>query len=397
MRNQQSPQSDHGKERLASLDGMRAVAVLWVMLFHYLYFWTPTGGGDPLLAYGDTFARIPLVDVGFFGVQLFFMISGFVIFLTLEKCRSLGEFAVRRIIRLWPPLLLFGTATFAIVTLFGPVELRVSVPEYISSVLIFPPQHLGRLLGTEGWQWLDGAYWSLWTEVRFYAVFGVLFFANRSFLIRNWLIFEVIAFAIGLAARLHGGNALAALDGLIFQQSIPYFSFGIASYLVFTGRGTRLVRFLGAFAVFHAFANLAIYTLSPGSKAYGQLIQYLLAHAAIILIFYAFAWHKVVMSWFSYRPLVRLGQASYGMYLLHQNVGVTILHWSGFSDPVPAAFGIVLTFFLVCAISLASYDHIERPLQRWLSHCAFSTGPAAVRFTHPKRTAMPVTDAESGP
>ena len=64
--------------RLAYLDGMRGVAILLVLLFHAFARW------PDLVPYGDQYQSVPLFRVGFIGVNLFFIISGFVILMTLE-------------------------------------------------------------------------------------------------------------------------------------------------------------------------------------------------------------------------------------------------------------------------------------------------------------------------
>src|ERR1044071_1527464 len=109
--------------RLAALDGLRALAIAWVILFHYAYFWTPAGAA-PLVPYGDAYAWVPFAAVGFLGVHLFFMISGFVILLTLEQTSDFKEFMVRRVVRLWPALFLLGSVTFVVVSVFGPEQFR---------------------------------------------------------------------------------------------------------------------------------------------------------------------------------------------------------------------------------------------------------------------------------
>ena len=66
--------------RLIYLDGLRGLAILMVFFVHAFVRW------PDLVPYGNTYSNIPLFQYGMFGVRLFFMISGFVILLTLEKC-----------------------------------------------------------------------------------------------------------------------------------------------------------------------------------------------------------------------------------------------------------------------------------------------------------------------
>src|SRR5688500_9728869 len=88
--------------RLPGIDLLRIVAALWVLFFHYLYLF-PANGRLP-----GALAADPVQGVaahGYLGVELFFVISGFVITLSAEG-RTRAEFAVARAIRLWPAFVL---------------------------------------------------------------------------------------------------------------------------------------------------------------------------------------------------------------------------------------------------------------------------------------------------
>jgi peptidoglycan/LPS O-acetylase OafA/YrhL len=85
--------------RLRYLDALRGIAVLCVVLWH-LY-----GTNAEYLPYGARFAVAPF-NLMWTGVELFFLISGFVILMTLEHVRTLREFAVRRWLRLFPAMLI---------------------------------------------------------------------------------------------------------------------------------------------------------------------------------------------------------------------------------------------------------------------------------------------------
>src|SRR6056297_728894 len=110
--------------RLKQVDSLRAIAILSVVVYHYAIFWTPSGNGEALLPYGDALGWIPLAAEGYQGVYLFFIVSGFVISLSLRRSATLMEFGILRAIRLWPTLIIGGSLTFAATSLFGPDELR---------------------------------------------------------------------------------------------------------------------------------------------------------------------------------------------------------------------------------------------------------------------------------
>ncbi|MFA5898197.1 MAG: acyltransferase [Hyphomicrobium sp.] len=357
---------DESAARLDALDGLRALAVLAVALYHYCYFWTPAGSGTSLVAYGETHAWIPFVGSGYLGVHLFFIISGFVILLTLEKTEDPLAFLLRRAIRLWPALLLFGTATFLIVSNFGPPSLRVGWWEYLSSLLVLPPQHVGLLLGGRSWQWLDGAYWSLFVEVKFYFLAAAIYFGARRHFITAWIGYELCIMLIGVLAWLNGGLGWHMVAGFLFHNYLPYFSFGIAAYLLWSGRATRGVYALMCLAVVHAgVAEVLDLIDHPRSTAWLNA-EHLIGTAAIFGLFYCIATRRLVLAICQWPLLVRTGRASYGIYLVHQNVGVTILSLPFFASGLPAYLGPVAVIVLVTAIAIVVFEKVETPIQAGL-------------------------------
>jgi peptidoglycan/LPS O-acetylase OafA/YrhL len=95
-------------DRLFALDGLRAVAVLLVVFHHYFYTL------PQFYPYGGTFTKVPFFQYGYLGVYLFFIISGFVIALTLQSCERPRDFALKRFARIWPALVVCSTLTFVV-------------------------------------------------------------------------------------------------------------------------------------------------------------------------------------------------------------------------------------------------------------------------------------------
>ena len=357
--------------RLDTLDSFRALAVAAVVLYHYFYFWTPAGNGHSLIAYGDAFSGLPFVSVGYLGVHLFFVISGFVILLTLERTKDLKGFLLRRTVRLWPPLIIFGTATFVVVSMLGPEVLRVGWWEYALSLVILPPQHVGMLVGGSDWKWLDGAYWSLFVEVKFYIIIGFMFFALSGRVIAAWIAFELMTMAIGLQTYLVGGQFWHMLDGFFFQPYVPYFSFGLAAYSIWSGRGGKEVKLLAVLAVVHAaLGTVADLAQHPQATAWNSA-QVVAGQAGIFALFYLFAWRRLSFSFLCWPPLVRAGRASYGIYLLHQNVGVTILSLPFLAAPLPGLFAALCFCAGITFVAVMVYERVEKPLQTQLKQRLF--------------------------
>jgi peptidoglycan/LPS O-acetylase OafA/YrhL len=98
-----------GQHRLRYLDGLRGLAATMVVLWHYL---GPTYA--PYLPYGSRYADLPLMGELWMGVELFFLISGYVIFMTIERCSGFVDFMLRRWLRLFPMMFI---ASFLVIFL----------------------------------------------------------------------------------------------------------------------------------------------------------------------------------------------------------------------------------------------------------------------------------------
>ena len=117
---------DSHDERLVELDVLRGLAALAVMLYHYTVRFTQLYPNFPPAA-----AKLPC---GFFGVEFFFCISGFVIFMTLDRTRRPMDFVVSRVARLWPACLAAMTVTFCAVDLIGLPGREVSALHALANV-----------------------------------------------------------------------------------------------------------------------------------------------------------------------------------------------------------------------------------------------------------------------
>src|SRR5258708_5042721 len=156
-------------ERINTIDGLRCVAILSVVLYHYCYRFSPPAVGVNYYPYQF---ESSIVKYGYYGVELFFVISGFVIFQTLGRTKKMSEFIVNRLIRLLPSLAICAIVTYLVVAVldtsqfFSFLHSRTWM-NFIPSLSFIPPGFWNRLLHRTDIGYIDGSYWSLFAEVLF--------------------------------------------------------------------------------------------------------------------------------------------------------------------------------------------------------------------------------------
>jgi peptidoglycan/LPS O-acetylase OafA/YrhL len=335
------------RDRIRELDSLRGLAALAVVLFHYTS------------RYPELFECRRLVPFDFvwgqYGVDLFFMISGFVIFMTLDRTRHARHFAVGRFARLYPAYWVAVIGTYTIVCAAGLPGQEVSLFE--------AALNLTMVQGLFGARHVDGAYWSLQVELLFYVVMLAL---HRSRLLRAFP--QVLAAWLILAAAAQ--VALAWLDGLslvawvvpkvqtLFNlRYIHLFGIGMILY-----QGWLHGRLSGALRLLLA-ACLAQHALVD-SPAAAVLIA---ALAALVQVSVAgtvgAANLDAARRLLRARALVFLGTISYSLYLVHQNIGYVALRGSTqYGVPgwaaLPAAVG------LAVALAVLLTRLVEQPALR---------------------------------
>ncbi|HEY7486946.1 MAG TPA: acyltransferase [Streptosporangiaceae bacterium] len=331
-----------GSVRLRELDLLRFLAAAAVLAYHLTGFAGLGPWPDPAR---KTFPGVsPVTGYGYLGVDLFFMISGFVILMSVWG-RGPGDFVVSRIVRLMPAYWVSVLLGGAIFTIWGLGNGRVGA--------VVP--NLTMLQGGLGVRNVDPVYWTLWIELHFYVLLALLAAVGVTY--RNCLIFMAGWLFIGLFAD-EADNKL--LQVILLPTWNCYFISGMALYLIYRF-GPNLL--LWGFVVVGWLA-----ALRWGVWRAGDIFREGEDGVAAVLITGIF----VVMILVATRRLGRLrwpgltalGGLTYPLYLIHQQISLPIL------DAVYPTLNRWAALAVVTAVALLSayvlYRFVERPAQAWL-------------------------------
>jgi|LakMenEpi03Aug12_release.lakeMendotaPanAssembly.Ray.scaffolds.fasta_scaffold254720_2 peptidoglycan/LPS O-acetylase OafA/YrhL len=294
------------------IDFLRFVAITSVVIFHF------TARRYELLPYGYL-VKGPPWNLGWVGVNLFFIISGYVVSHTLLKSYNAKDFILKRVTRIYPALWLILPVVF-LGQYFIPNSIfkdRSSLANLLGSMTLVPPSVLN-LQSIINFDWLTLVLWSLKVEMVFYILCYILFnfFPYKKIVFYSVLICTLtsILLIITLNFNLNYINPIeVVLIGLGFDY-LPWFVLGMLFYEQKILRENKRLMIL----LFSAFA-LAI-SASKNNFSSDQIAEF-----AVIVLFVLVVFRKKNSKLIKLKIFQVLGFSSYEMYLIHQGLGVPIL------------------------------------------------------------------------
>lgn len=314
--------------RIKQLDGLRGIAIIWVVLFHYTAQYEKIFGfSSPPLLY---------IPKGTVGVELFFMISGFVIFMTLEKTANFKEFILKRGVRLYPSFIIGSLLTFFLVNTIGLKDRESGFYDAIINLTFLP-----KILG---FNYVDGAYWSLEVEVLFYLIISSSFYFISK---RSSFIVLICCSLLNLSKNLLTiDDPIAQADNflprVIVFDVMHFFIIGIAVYKLRT-KGINPWCILSIlFGIFCSFFEK--------DSGYTTIL------ITSIFLFGAYFQNQI----FSALPLIFVGKISYAWYVIHQNIGYLII--SKTEKLINVNISILLAIATTFTLAVIITKLIEEPL-----------------------------------
>ena len=333
---------------LPALDGVRALAVAAVLAFHW---WPDTFGG------------------GFIGVDVFFVLSGYLItamLLVEQRSRppiDLRGFWMRRVRRLLPAVWLLVAVTTVVVVVDGSASARWLVE--VSGALTWTSNWLGLHFDGATWWRLDdrGALahlWSLAIEEQFYLVWPLVMTAMFRWLPRRRDRLIVVGLLIAASAW-----AMGATDQITAYFATHTRSFGLLAGAGLAISGLRLPQRSAAWVAGGSVAALAVFA-ATGDPNDGWMYPWgFLGVAAVSTALTASqldpAEGERGRSWLEWSPLRAVGRVSYGIYLWHVPVAVFVTEERLGVGPVATAVARVAVLTVVVVVS---YVAVEQPVRR---------------------------------
>lgn len=295
--------------------------------------------------------------------ELFFVISGFVI-LWSAWGRPVAAVVASRVARIYPAYWVALALTSLLLGVLWTGTRRISAEQVAVNATL--------LQSTVGVSPVDGVYWTLWAELRFYllVVALVALGPTRRRVLVSATLWPLVAVA---AERWH----VEPLATLLIGQYAPFFAAGVALYLVW-----REGHAWAPWALVAGNAALGAWAVAPGRAAtLDRLTAFHASQAVLALVAVgcvaavALVTLTPVRHW-DWRGLTAVGALTYPLYLVHQFWGRWVIAAVG--GHVPRYLALALAAGLCVLIALAVHRWVEKPLHRPVRR-AVERGLLAVR------------------
>ena len=335
------------KKRFYELDALRGIATVIVVLCHFMLFREDEQIGFRLFT--------NMIDI-------FFILSGFVSFMTLTKIKSSKDFIINRLARLYPTYWVVVTFTFCLILFhqtFSDDFAHITIKDYLANMTMFQFYI--------GYPDLDGPYWTLIIEMLFYMVILLIFifkcqkYINRIGYVISFLLAFFAHYPLSRTYREFYTNSL--LDFPLLQY-IPLFFAGILFYKIFTKEEKRAQKYIGI--VFYLIAQILLFDYSGRAQYFMSHWEYGMMLTIYFGLYALFVNGKltIIVS----KQTVFLGKISYALYLIHQFLTVSFLvpflEESWHINFWVATIGISLPIAITLAALITYY--IEIPVNRYV-------------------------------
>jgi len=335
-------------DRLYSIDLIRFIAAVYVVFYHY--------GFRGFAKDNMSILHFPELEnfskYGYLGVDLFFIISGFVIIMSVRNS-DLIDFCISRFTRLYPAFWICIILTAVFTVFFGGAIYIVTIQQVLFNLTMFN--------GFFGVEHVDGVYWSLVIELQFYFLIAIILFFKKLKYIKT---FGYVLLAISISQLLlpfaEAPRFVQVIYYITFARWNPYFIAGMFFYFMRSENEIlkNLIPILVAYfvAIIYALQNLE-YKAEAYGHSFSESIVIALITSFFIVIFLV-SINKLKM--LNKKKFLYMGILTYPLYLIHQNIGFMIFNNLGYT--VNKWVLLFSVFILMLIVSYSINKYIEKPL-----------------------------------
>lgn len=341
-------------KRVYQIDLFRFIAALWVVLFHYAF------RGNA----ADDFSEVsfPIIGeyfkYGYLGVDLFFIISGFVIIFSVEN-KTLLHFVKSRLVRLYPTYWFCLLFSFVIIFYFGAPKFVVTIKQLAVNTTMV--QELFKVAG------VDGVYWSLFVELKFYFLIALYLILKKfmkvklTHLILFWLLITISITALHAFGPVSfPGHSLFVF--LFLTANSAFFIAGMIFYQIYK-QGVTLFSIIGLILCF----ILGLYykidqAMILESQFINHFSSYWIAFFLLLFFFFMFLTCTNNLKIVNSPKLIKIGALTYPLYLIHQVVGYIILN--ALAESLNKYVLLTLLTILMIGLSYAISRFFEIPVTK---------------------------------
>ena len=293
------------QSRFTALDALRFFASIAVVVYHLF---APSMIEPDAASVGAVLQIVS--QYGYLGVNLFFVISGFVILASAQN-KSASQFAISRFARLYPTYWASLVITSFVVITIGNESPKFGLREWLGNATMFNNYMDIRSI--------DGVYWTLHVEIKFYALVFLLCLARWINHVRVWVPVWLIAVVVA-----NFTNYFPYLGWFISPTYSAYFISGVCFYLLATGQHQRFAGLVLAISAslctWQAAEQVDDFYRNAGD--FGPYIAMSIV-VGIHAVFLAIAMGRFRLR--QSRLLLILGGLTYPLYLLHNVAGKAMI------------------------------------------------------------------------
>ena len=348
----------------AGIDLLRFLSALFMVVFHLAFLSWAHEGSTAATVSGHPFRYpelTPVASLGWIGVEIFFVISGFVVIYSAHG--SAWHFLRSRVLRLAPAAWICASISAGLLAIYAVYPLDDVVKRFIRSAALYPKG-----------DWVDGVYWTLGIELAFYALILMVITARAQAKLVLVLVGLGLVSSLYLTLRCLGfisADVSRAVQLLLLEHGV-YFAIGGLIWALLCNEAPRrlwamVALFAGAALLEIAFVSGPIAALSHSTTA--MALPALIWLASVIFLVSSVRFSGFFAAALPVGLMRKLGLATYPLYLVHSVVGASVLRLSasvGLDRWSALTLAIVVPVLLSLLVALYIEPHVKGALARVL-------------------------------